>query len=56
MALALVCRSLCVSDSFAVRLCYGMTMNKAQSQTLDYIYVRLYLPRPILSHGQLYVG
>jgi len=31
-----------------------MTMNKAQSQTLD--YVGLYLPRPVFTHGQLYVG
>jgi len=39
---------------FPVRLCHGMTMNKAQSQNLD--YVGLYLPRPVFSHGQLYVG
>jgi len=31
-----------------------MTMNEAQSQTLD--YVRLYLPQPVFTHGQLYVG
>ncbi|KAL9230871.1 hypothetical protein vseg_006165 [Gypsophila vaccaria] len=31
-----------------------MTINKAQGQTLD--RVRIYLPQPIFSHGQLYVA
>jgi len=39
---------------FPVRLCYCMTVNKAQSQTLD--YVGLYLRRPVFTHSQLYVG
>ena len=29
-------------------------MNKALSQTFE--YVGLYLPKPVYSHGQLYVG
>jgi len=39
---------------FPVRLCYCMTINKAQSQTLE--CVGLHLPTPAFSHGQLYVG
>ncbi|GAA0171040.1 DNA helicase [Lithospermum erythrorhizon] len=37
-----------------VRLCFAMTINKSQGQTLD--YVGLYLKQPVFSHGQLYVG
>jgi len=39
---------------FPVRLCYCMTMNKAQSQTL--VNIGLYLPQSVFTHGQLYVG
>ncbi|GAA0183205.1 hypothetical protein LIER_30665 [Lithospermum erythrorhizon] len=37
-----------------VRLCFAITINKSQGQTLD--YVGLYLKQPVFSHGQLYVG
>ncbi|XP_075515340.1 ATP-dependent DNA helicase PIF1-like [Primulina tabacum] len=39
---------------FPVRLCYTMTINKAQRQTLD--FVGIYLKEPVFSHGQLYVA
>lgn len=39
---------------FPIRLCFAMTINKAQGQTLD--FVGIYLHEPVFSHGQLYVA
>nr|XP_027118421.1 uncharacterized protein LOC113735625 [Coffea arabica] len=39
---------------FPISLCFAMTINKAQGQTLD--FVGLYLKEPVFSHGQLYVA
>jgi ATP-dependent DNA helicase PIF1 len=39
---------------FPVRLAFAMTINKAQGQTLK--MVGIFLPKPVFTHGQLYVA
>ena len=40
-----------IKFQFPIRLCFAMTINKAQGQTLDFVGV--YLKEPVFSHGQL---
>ena len=39
---------------FPVKLAFAMTINRAQSQNME--KVGIFLPKPVFSHGQLYVA
>ena len=39
---------------FPIKLCFAMTINKAQGQITNNLGV--YLPQPVFLHGQLYVA
>ena len=39
---------------FPVKLCFAMTVTKAQGQSINNLVV--YLPEPVFSHGQLYLA
>ena len=43
-----------IRRQFPLKLSFAMTINKAQGQTIP--NVGLYLPKPVFTHGQLYVA
>ncbi|XP_058189302.1 uncharacterized protein LOC131306891 [Rhododendron vialii] len=43
-----------IRKQFPIRLCFALTINKAQGQTLDIVGIDLH--EPVFSHGQIYVA